>query len=152
MLFDKTVTIAIQGFGNVGSVAAKVLSDFNFKIVAVSDYYGGVYSPDGLDVNHLIEHVEKENTVSTYPKGDKISNKELLELDVDLLIPAAVESVIHSGNADEIKANVVVEAANAPITYEADKVLNERGITIVPDILANAGGVVVSYFEWVQGL
>ena len=150
-IFDSEVTVAIQGFGNVGSVAAKVLSDLNFKIVAVSDYYGGVYSPDGLNIDELIKHVERENTVATYD-ADKISNKELLELDVDILIPAAIESVINSKNADKIKAKVVVEAANAPVTYEADKILNERGITIVPDILANAGGVVVSYFEWVQGL
>lgn len=152
MVFGKPTNVAIQGFGNVGSIAAKVLSDFGFKIVAVSDYYGGVYSADGLNIDELLSHVEKEKTVSTYPKGDKISNKELLELDVDMLIPAAVESVINSKNADDVKAKVVVEAANAPITYEADRILNERGIRVVPDILANAGGVVVSYFEWVQGL
>lgn len=144
--------VAIQGFGNVGSVAAKVLRDYNFKIVAVSDYNGGVYSPDGLDVDEIINHAKKEGTVVTYPKGERITNKELLEMEVDILIPAAVESVIHARNADNIQAKVVIEAANAPTTHEADRILNERGIKVVPDILANAGGVVVSYFEWVQGL
>ncbi|PLV56061.1 Glu/Leu/Phe/Val dehydrogenase [Thermotoga sp. SG1] len=149
----KKATVAVQGFGNVGQYAALLISqELGSKVVAVSDSKGGVYNPEGFDVEELIRYKLEEGTVSTYPKGEKISNEELLELDVDVLVPAALENAIHEGNAEKIKAKIVVEGANGPTTPEADEILNRRGVLVVPDILANAGGVTVSYFEWVQDL
>ncbi|MDK2785658.1 MAG: glutamate dehydrogenase [Thermotoga sp.] len=149
----KKATVAVQGFGNVGQYAALLISqELGSKVVAVSDSRGGVYNPEGFDVEELIRYKLEEGTVSTYPKGEKISNEELLQLDVDVLVPAALENAIHEGNAEKIKAKIVVEGANGPTTPEADEILNRRGILVVPDILANAGGVTVSYFEWVQDL
>ncbi|HEC89280.1 MAG TPA: Glu/Leu/Phe/Val dehydrogenase, partial [Thermoplasmatales archaeon] len=154
----KKTRIAVQGFGNVGSIGAELLMEKGCKIVAVSDVSGGLYNPDGLNIPDLIRYVyggDKIQLLKNYPteKNESfISNEELLKLDVDVLIPAALENQIHSGNADEIKADVVVEGANGPITKKADRILNEKRIQIVPDILANSGGVVVSYFEWVQGI
>ncbi|RLF27823.1 MAG: glutamate dehydrogenase [Thermoplasmata archaeon] len=151
----KDTKIAIQGFGNVGSVAAELLEKQGCKIVAVSDVSGGLYSPDGIDVKKLIDFVygsQKRRLLQNYDGYEKINNEELLELDVDVLIPAALENQITSDNVDKIKAEIIVEGANGPVTKNADDVLAEKGITIVPDILANSGGVIVSYFEWVQSI
>ena len=144
--------IAVQGFGNVGSFAALALSEAGCRIVAISDISGGYADPNGIDVGKAIAHVKgaKGRTLEGLPGAGRIGNAELLALDVDVLIPAALEAQITSANAGEIRAKVIVEGANGPVTAEADRMLADRGITIVPDILANAGGVVVSYFEWVQ--
>ena len=144
-------TIAIQGFGNVGTHAAKFLAQCDFPIVAVSDVTGAYHRPDGLDIAHALHHAfTHDQTLSSYQEADKISNDELLELDVDVLIPAALGGVIHAGNVGQIQADIIVEAANSPVMPDADHQLNERGVVILPDILANAGGVTASYFEWVQ--
>jgi len=144
----KDVSIAIQGFGNVGSNLARLLFDDGYKIVAVSDASGGVFNEKGLDIKTLL----KLGNISDSNIGKKISNEELLELDVDVLIPAAIEDQIRNDNVDNIKARIILEMANAPITPEADDILEKKGIFVIPDVLANAGGVVVSYFEWVQNL
>ena len=144
-------TVAIQGFGNVGSVAAHLLQCAGAKVVAVSDRSGGVHDGNGLDVNSLIE-CRKEKPLAECSGVDKITNAEILELPVDFLIPAALEGQITSQNAGDVRARFIVEGANGPTTPEADRILEERGVMIVPDILANAGGVIVSYFEWVQDL
>ncbi|MGH9787161.1 MAG: Glu/Leu/Phe/Val family dehydrogenase, partial [Candidatus Acidiferrales bacterium] len=142
--------VAIQGFGNVGSISAKLMHEAGYKIVAVSDLKGGVYNPKGLDIPRVIDHGLERGTVAGFPGGDAVTNKEILFLDCDILVPAAVENVITSQNADRIKAKVILEAANGPTTALADEILEDKGIYVVPDILANAGGVTVSYFEWVQ--
>jgi len=146
--------IAIQGFGNVGSYTAKILNEeFGAKIVAISDISGGIYNENGFDVNELIAYRDSnKGVIAGYPKGTPITNEELLELDVDILIPAALENAITEKNADKIRAKVIIEAANGPTTPAAEKMLLKKGVLIVPDILANAGGVTVSYFEWVQDL
>lgn len=149
-------TVAIQGYGNVGSVTATVLHEMGAKIVAVSDISGGLYDPRGLDIPAINKHVEAhpKRLLEGYtaPGVVSITNDELLLLDVDVLIPAALEHQIREDNAPYINARMIVEAANGPTTPEADQILSDRGIVVVPDILANAGGVVVSYFEWVQDL
>ena len=144
--------VAVQGFGNVGSVTAKALAEAGCKIVAISDVSGGYASPNGIDIPKAIEHVRKhpERLLEGFPGLSKISNDELLAMDVDVLVPAALEGVITSANAAAVRAKIIVEGANGPVTSDADRELTRRGVTIVPDILANAGGVVVSYFEWVQ--
>jgi glutamate dehydrogenase (NAD(P)+) len=144
------LTIAIQGFGNVGSFAARIASERGYRVVAVSDVDGGIYAPDGLDLDAVVSHLADTGSVVDLPGTDRISNEELLELDVDVLIPAALGEVLTSENADDIRARVVVEGANHPTTPMADRILHDRGIHVVPDILANAGGVTVSYYEWVQ--
>jgi glutamate dehydrogenase (NAD(P)+) len=146
----ENATVAIQGFGNVGSWTARLLAQRGAHVVAVSDVSGGVYDPDGLDVVGLAEHVERGGTVTSADEGDQISNDELLRLDVDVLIPAAVSHAITADVAADLRADVVVEAANGPTTPAADDVLVERDVPAVPDVLANAGGVIVSYLEWVQ--
>ena len=146
-------TVAIQGYGNVGYHTAKFLHEMGAKIVAVSDSRGGVYCPDGVDPEKAKSVKKKTGSVIDYD-GDrcrKISNRELLELDVDILVPAAIENVITVENAPRIKARIVVEGANGPVTAEADKILARRGVVVVPDVLANAGGVIVSHIEWVCG-
>ena len=147
---------AIQGMGNVGSVSAKLLSEKGLKIVAVSDVSCALYNPDGLDIPSILEYLSQKrgNLLEGYHDGNAIhlSNAELLELDVDVLIPAALENQINTSNADKIQARVIVEAANGPTTIDADEILDKKGIAVVPDILSNAGGVVVSYFEWVQNI
>lgn len=148
----KDATVAIQGYGNVGSNAALFLHEWGCKIIAVSDSKGGVYDGKGLDPSKLIKHKEKTGTVSNYPGAKKVSNEELLELECDFLIPAALEGVINEYNADEVKAKIVIEGANGPVTEKATDILHEKGVKVVPDILANAGGVTVSYFEWSQNL
>jgi glutamate dehydrogenase (NAD(P)+) len=144
--------VAVQGFGNVGSVTAKALAEAGCRIVAISDVSGGYASPNGIDIPKAIEHVKKhpQRLLEGFPGLSKISNDELLAMDVDVLVPAALEGVITSANAGQVRAKIIVEGANGPVTGDADRELNDRGVTIVPDILANAGGVVVSYFEWVQ--
>ncbi len=142
--------VVIQGCGNVGSVAAKLLQDIGCKIVAISDIQHGIYNPDGLDVDTLIEHVQKNRFIEGYKGGEIIDNTALLELPCDILIPAATEDQITEKNASKIQAKLIVEGANGPTTLGAEEVLYNRGINVIPDILANAGGVTVSYFEWVQ--
>lgn len=153
----KGTTVAIQGFGNVGSVAAQLLHEKGSKIVAISDVSAGYYDPDGLDIPSLMNFVETEDRplLCNHPECqgfNTIDNDSLLALDVDVLIPAALENQVHSGNADSISADIIVEGANGPISKNGDSILNEKGTTVVPDILANSGGVIVSYFEWVQGI
>ncbi len=150
----KDTTIAVQGMGNVGSISAKLLSEQGAKIVAVSDVSGGIYNPDGLDMAAVYAHVSQRKLLDSYEEAGmkRIGNSELLELPVTVLLPAALENQINAENADRIKAKIIVEGANGPVTTEADEILDKKGIVIVPDILANSGGVVVSYFEWVQNL
>ena len=145
------VRVAVQGFGKVGSHAARFFAEAGAKVLAVSDQYGGVFAPSGLDVAALLEHVHRTGSVVDFAGGDPIDNAALLGLDVDVLVPAAVEGVLDEETASTVKARWVVEGANGPTTSAGDRVLAERGIVVVPDILANAGGVIVSYFEWVQG-
>ena len=145
--------VAVQGFGNVGSVAAKLLSAAGAKVVAISDATGGIYNEDGFgDIDALLAMRHEQGFIPEGARGSRITNQELLELPVDILVPAALEGQIHAGNAERIRAPMIIEAANGPTTAEADRILTARGTYIVPDILANAGGVVVSYFEWVQDL
>lgn len=149
--------VAIQGFGNVGSMAAKLLRDEGAKIVAVSDVSCGLYCAAGLNVDELVSFVAdggRSRLLDSYtdPKAKRITNAELLELDVDILVPAATENQITEENAARIRARVIVEGANGPTAIEADQILQQKGVTVVPDILANAGGVIVSYFEWVQNI
>jgi glutamate dehydrogenase (NAD(P)+) len=146
------VSVAIQGYGKVGGYAAQLLHDAGCRVVAVSDVEGGLYRDRGLDPEAINRHKKEAGGVSGFPGAEPLSNAELLEIDCDVLIPAAVEGVISVKNADAVKARVVCEAANGPVTFEGDKVLNDRGVFVVPDILANSGGVTVSYFEWVQDI
>lgn len=141
--------VVIQGFGNAGSYLAKFLHEAGAKVVGISDAYGALYDPEGLDINYLLDRRDSFGTVTTLFKNT-ITNKELLELDCDILVPAAVQNQITKENAHNIKADIIVEAANGPTTIEATKILTERGKLIVPDVLASSGGVTVSYFEWVQ--
>ncbi|RXZ79799.1 Glu/Leu/Phe/Val dehydrogenase [Paenibacillaceae bacterium] len=144
-------TAAIQGYGNAGRIAATLLAELGCKIVAVSDSKGAIYNAEGLDLEE-INRLKDNSSLSDYPSEYHITNEALLELDVDVLVPAALENVITSANAHNIKASIVAEAANGPTTPEADKILFNNNIIVIPDILANAGGVTVSYFEWVQNL
>ncbi len=143
-------TVAVQGFGNVGSTAARLMADEGMKVIAVSDKSGGVYDPKGLDIHGCLEWTREGKLLHNYPKGRQITNDELLVLKCDVLVPAALENVITSKNAGDIKAKIICEGANGPTTAQADAVLDRKGIYVIPDILANAGGVTVSYFEWVQ--
>jgi glutamate dehydrogenase (NAD(P)+) len=145
-------SVAIQGFGNVGSWAARLMGETGAKVVAVSDVRGGVHRGDGLDVQALMDHVTETASVVGAAGTEPIDNRDLLELDVDILIPAALDKVITEENADRIRARIIVEAANHPVTPAADAVLEERGAIVLPDILVNAGGVTVSYLEWVQNI
>lgn len=150
----KTVRVAVQGMGNVGGVSAKLLHELGTTVVAVSDVSGGVYKKEGLDIPGILAHLAtRGNLLDTY-KGDveRISNEQVLTCDVDVLVPAALENAITEDIAKDVKAKLIIEGANGPTTIAADKILSERGITVVPDILANAGGVIVSYFEWVQNI
>ncbi|MEM1986065.1 MAG: Glu/Leu/Phe/Val dehydrogenase [Nitrososphaeria archaeon] len=144
--------IVIQGFGNVGANAAILAREFGAKVIAVSDSKGGIYNEKGLDVLEVLRHKERSGSVVNFPGAKNVTNEELLELPCDILVPAALEGQIHKGNAKNIQAKIVVEGANGPTTPEADKILFDREIMVVPDILANGGGVLVSYFEWVQNL
>jgi glutamate dehydrogenase (NAD(P)+) len=147
----KDATVAVQGFGNVGSISAQLLAqETGAKIVAVTDWKGGVYNKAGLDIPKLLEYAQQKKTVDGFPGADRLANAELFKLDVDVLIPAALENQITGENAGDIKAKVLIEGANGPTTPEANKALHDRGVFIVPDILANSSGVTTSYFEWVQ--
>ncbi len=145
----KGARVVVQGFGNAGSYLSKFMHDAGAKVVGISDAYGALHDPNGLDIDYLLDRRDSFGTV-TKLFTNTISNKELLELDCDILVPAAIENQITAANAHNIKASIVVEAANGPTTLEATKILTERGILLVPDVLASAGGVTVSYFEWVQ--
>ncbi len=145
-------TVAVQGFGNVGAISAYLLQDEGYKIIAASDSRGGIYNPRGFDARDVLRHKQETGSVVGYLDTEAISNEELLELECDVLVPAALENQITAENAPRIKAKVVAEGANGPTTPEADDVLFDKGIFLIPDILCNAGGVVVSYFEWVQDL
>jgi glutamate dehydrogenase (NAD(P)+) len=145
-------TVAVQGFGNVGSWVARLAPELGCRVVAVSDVRGGVTRAEGLDIDALFAHAQEQGTVVGAPGTTPISNEELLELDVDVLVPAALDRVIHAGNAARVKARYVVEAANHPVTPAADELLHADGVVVIPDILVNGGGVTVSYFEWVMNI
>ena len=146
----KNARVAVQGFGNVGSIAAELMAQQGAKIVGVTDWKGGVRNDKGLDIPKLIAHVAEHKTVHGFAGGDSLAAADVFKLDVDILIPAALENQITTDNVADIKARLIVEGANGPTTPDANKILHERGVFVVPDILANAGGVSVSYFEWVQ--
>ncbi|HXG43730.1 MAG TPA: Glu/Leu/Phe/Val dehydrogenase [Gemmatimonadales bacterium] len=146
----KGTRVAVQGFGNVGSIGAQLMAEQGMTIIAVSDKSGGIYNPKGLDLADVAEHVRTNRFLNTYPNAEHITNEELLTLDCDVLMPAALENVITEQNAAQIKARIICEGANGPTTAAADEILNAKGVFVIPDILANAGGVTVSYFEWVQ--
>jgi len=146
------VTVAVQGFGNVGSHAARLIAERGSKIVAVADHTGGVSNDDGLDIPALIEWTAGHGGVKGFSGGGAFDGPEVITWDADVLVPAALEDAITKDNAGDVKASIIVEGANGPTTPEADEILNERGILIIPDILANAGGVTVSYFEWAQNI
>jgi len=145
-------TVAVHGFGNAGSVAARLMAERGFIITAVSDSTGGIYAPGGLDVDAVIAHKERTGSVVGFPGAGSIDGPDVLEVPVDVLVPAALENQITAANAGRIKAGLILEAANGPISPDADEILLRRGVTVVPDVVANAGGVTVSYFEWVQDL
>jgi len=145
-------TVAIQGFGNVGSYLAKLLAEGGARVIAVSDSSGGLLNPGGLDIPSTIAHKQETGQLAGLRGAESISNEDLLQLPCDVLAPCALEQVIHGENADKIRATIICEGANGPTTPAADEILEDRGVLVLPDVLANAGGVVVSYFEWVQGL
>ena len=145
-------TVAVQGCGNVGSWTARLVDAMGYRVVAISDLSGGVYNPKGLNLSKLTEHKSAGLGLSRLPEGDPITNAELLELDCYVLVPAAIDNVINRENAPRVKASLILEAANHPVTPDADEILGDRGTLVLPDILVNAGGVVVSYFEWSQNL
>lgn len=148
----ENATIAVQGFGSVGANAARLLDELGANVVAVSDVDGAIYDPDGFDTEDVRSHEEQPGMVSGYDAPTSLSNDELLELDVDVVIPAAIGNVLTADNADDVRAGLVVEGANGPTTIHADEIFEEREIPVIPDILANAGGVTVSYFEWLQDI
>jgi len=150
--FDQNTTIAIQGLGKVGGIAAKEFHKLGAKVVAVADMGGGLFNKNGLNINDVMNYFMRNRTLNGYKEADKISNEDLLALDVDVLAPCAIESVIHEKNANQVKAKIISEGANGPCTSAAAKILEDKGVFIIPDILCNAGGVTVSYFEWVQGI
>jgi glutamate dehydrogenase (NAD(P)+) len=142
--------VAVQGFGNVGSTAAHLCEQEGMTIIAISDKTGGIHNPNGIKISEAIDWVKKNKFLQGFPGGDAITNEQLLEVDCDVLVPAALENVITRKNAGNIKAKIIAEGANGPTTAYADSILDEKGVFVIPDILANAGGVTVSYFEWVQ--
>jgi glutamate dehydrogenase (NAD(P)+) len=144
--------VAVQGFGTVGAPFARIVAEAGATVVAVSDSSGGVYDPGGIDVAAAIAHKRGGGALSELQGGDRITNDELVTLDCDVLAPAALEQVVTEENADRVQAKLVLECANGPVTPAADRILEANGVFVIPDVLANAGGVVVSYFEWVQGL
>ena len=145
-------SVVLQGFGNVGSFAARALAREGAKFIGIGDFYGGIVSQKGIPVDDLFKHLASTGKIQGLPGTEAISNEDLLELPCDILVPAAMECVIHKGNAGRIRAGIIAEAANLPTTPEADEILNRKGVMILPDVLANAGGVTVSYFEWTQNL
>ncbi len=148
----KNITIAIQGFGNVGSNAGRLIAEKGAKIVAVADHKGGVENENGLDVSKLVEWTKEHHTVDGFPGGNAFEKEDVLTWKADVLIPAALGGVLTSENANDVRAEIIVEGANAPTTPEADEIFHKNGVLVIPDILANAGGVTVSYFEWVQNI
>jgi glutamate dehydrogenase (NAD(P)+) len=149
--FDLSASrVVVQGFGNVGSVSAMLLHKLGCKIIGVSDVQGAIYNENGLDVDAVVQHVQKNRFLKGFSGAEEIDNQALLELDCHILIPAALEDQITEENAKDVKAKVICEGANGPTSVEGEKILDERGVIVIPDILANAGGVTVSYFEWVQ--
>lgn len=148
----KETTVAVQGFGKVGGIAAREIAALGTTVVAVSDVSGGYYNKNGLDVNDCLAYAAQNGSLKGYTKAEPISNEQLLELDVTILLPCAMENVIHKGNAANVKAKLISEGANGPITPDAHEILTKKGVYVIPDILANAGGVIVSYFEWVQDI
>jgi len=146
------VRVAVQGFGNVGANAARLIAEQGAKIVAIGDHMGGVSNDNGLDIDELIAWTQENHTVKGFAGGEPFNSPEVITWDVDVLIPAALEGAINPDNADKIKADIIIEGANAPTSPAAHEALVQRGVLIVPDILANAGGVTVSYFEWVQNI
>jgi glutamate dehydrogenase (NAD(P)+) len=149
-MVPENTRVVVQGSGNVGGIGAQLLHESGFKVVAISDVHGGIYNPNGIDIPAAIKHLQATRSFEDYPGVERVTNSELLELECDVLVPAATENQITSQNADRIKCKVLAEGANGPTTAAADQILHEKGIFVVPDILANAGGVTVSYFEWVQ--
>jgi len=154
---DKGVTLSptserrvVQGSGNVVAIGARLLHEAGYKVVAMSDIFGGIYNPEGIDVPAALKHLQTTRSLQEFPNVEQVSNSELLELDCDVLAPCATENQIASKNADRIKCRILAEGANGPTTANADKILHSKGVFVIPDILANAGGVTVSYFEWVQ--
>lgn len=145
-------TVVVQGFGNAGSIAARLLTEDGARVIAVSDSRGGIRNTSGIDANAALRYKQEHGTLSGFAGSDDVTNEELLEIECDILVPAALESVITEKNADRIKTKMIAEAANGPTTPEADRVLYDKGIMVLPDILANAGGVTVSYFEWAQNI
>jgi glutamate dehydrogenase (NAD(P)+) len=145
-------TVVVQGFGNVGSIAARLLHEMGCRVVGLSDIKGGIYNANGIDVHRALRYSKEHGNLKGMPETETVTNAELLELPCDVLVPAALENQLTGRNASRVRAQLVIEAANGPTTPEADRIFSDRGITVVPDILANAGGVTVSYFEWVQDL
>ena len=145
-------TVVVQGYGNAGNFSAKFLQELGATLIAANDSSGGIYNPDGMDAFDLKEYKDEHGELIGYPGSQEISNEDLLTLECDILVPAAMENQINEKNAHKIKAKMIAEAANGPTTPEADKILNEKGVVVIPDVLANAGGVTVSYFEWVQNM
>lgn len=152
MPLNRNVRVAVQGFGKVGAIAAREIAALGCTVVAISDVATGIYDPKGIDVEDCIKFVKEHRTLANYPKGQKISNNELLELDVEILLPCALDGVLTKANAEKVKAKIIGEGANGPTTPEAHEILVRKGAHVLPDILANSGGVIVSYFEWVQDL
>jgi glutamate dehydrogenase (NAD(P)+) len=148
----ESTTVVVQGFGNVGSIAARVLHEYGAKVVAISDVSGGIHNPQGIDIRALRLYQQEHGSIADFPGTKPVSNAELLELPCDVLVPAAIEGQIRADNAGRLQCKMIAEGANGPTTPDADAILRERGITVIPDILCNAGGVIVSYFEWVQDL
>jgi len=149
-LVPESTRVVVQGSGNVGGIGAQLLHESGYKVVAISDVHGGIYNPNGIDIPAALKHLQATRSFEDYPGVERVTNSELLELECDVLVPAATENQITSQNAEKIKCKVLAEGANGPTTAAADQILHEKGIFVVPDILANAGGVTVSYFEWVQ--
>src|SRR5207253_5489885 len=142
--------VVVQGSGNVGGIGARLLHEAGFKVVAISDIFGGVYNPNGIDIHEALIHLQTTRSFEEFPGVERVTNKEILELECDVLVPAATENQITSQNADRIKCKVLAEGANGSTTANADQILHSKGVFVIPDILANAGGVTVSYFRWVQ--
>jgi glutamate dehydrogenase/leucine dehydrogenase len=145
-------TVAVQGFGNVGYSAARIFHEVGAKVIAVSDSKGGIYNPKGLDPGKVLAAKQKGSSVIDYKEGDRITNEELITIKCDVLVPSALENVITLKNAAKVQARIIAEGANGPTAPEADEILQSNGVLVIPDILANAGGVTVSYFEWVQNI
>ena len=152
MRLDSSTSVSVHGFGKVGAVAAEEMHKLGCKVVAVSDVSGALYNKNGINIPELLKYISKNKVVKGYPEAQEITNDELLALPVDVMIPAAIDGVIHSGNVKKVQAKIIAEGANGPITADAHKELVARNVLIIPDVLCNAGGVIVSYFEWVQGL